>query len=203
MADALLLQRLTDASVEVLSVEWLVETWWPGDRLLARIEDGAVTLADALGSPLTHPEVEVAVRAGCLAGSAALDGTWTSMRLVVDGGEAAPVGGAYVAVDLLELDGASLLDVPFAERRRLLESVVRPGPALAVPPAVRVPLDGWLAAWRQNGFTHYVARHQNARYHPGQRADDALRVALGPANAAPPAKWRLTGWRDRIHRIRD
>jgi len=202
MADPLLPQRLTDANVEVMSVEWLVEPWWPGDRLLGRLADGALSLTDADGGSVASPELAAVLVAGLQANSALVDGTWTTMPLSFDGGEAV-VGGSYVASDLLELDGTSLLDVPFGERRRLLESVVRPGPGLAVSPAVKVPIEGWLAAWRQHGFTHYVARHANSRYRPGQRADDCLLVALGPANAAPPATWRLTGWRDRIHRIRD
>jgi len=191
-------QRLTDARAEIASVEWLVEPFWPGQRLLARVADGTATLTDAAGQAVTDDEL-VAVLAAGVDGAALLDGVVTSMRL----DDVDKAGNAFVAVDMLELDGQALLDVPFQERRRLLESVVRPGPTLAVSLAVKLPLDGWLGAWRENGFTHYVARHQNARYRPGERSDDVLRLVIPTLTGRPSFSGRLFGSRDRTPRLED
>ena len=38
MADPVFPQRPTVANAEVLSVEWLFEPLWPGERLMARID---------------------------------------------------------------------------------------------------------------------------------------------------------------------
>lgn len=193
----LLPQRLTDARAEIASVEWLVEPFWPGLRLLARVSDGAATFTDAAGEPIADAELESILAAGAGA-SAVVDGILTSMRF--EGAGADP----FVAVDLLELDGQSLLDVPFQERRRLLTAVVGPGPQLAVSSAVKPPLAGWFGAWRENGFGHCVARHQNARYRPGERSDDCLKLPIPSASApAPSFGSRLFGSRERTPRIRD
>lgn len=194
----LLPQRLTDARVEIASVEWLVEPFWPGARLLARVADGAVALTDADGRPISDVELAAVLREG-MAAEALVDGVLTSMRLDGSADEE-----TFVAVDLIELDGQPLFDVPFQERRRLLDSVVRPRPRLAVSPTVKPPLGGWFGAWREHGFTHCVARHQNARYHPGERSDDCLKVPIASSSSASPSLiGRLVGTRDRTPRIRD
>jgi len=108
-----------------------------------------------------------------------------------------------VAVDLVELDGEPLHDVPFQERRRLLESVIDEGVQVRVSPVVKQPLAGWLMGWRANGFTHYVAKHMNSRYLPGERNDDWLKLSLR-AEAPRGMIGRLIGTRgERIRRIRD
>lgn len=194
----LLPQRLTDARAEIASVEWLVEPFWPGLRLLARVSDGAATFTDASGEPVVDASLVAVMVAGVGAASAVVDGVLTSMHL--DDSAADP----FVAVDLLELDRQSLLDVPFQERRRLLTSVVAPGPRLAVSSAVKPPLAGWFGAWRENGFSHCVARHQNARYRPGERADDCLKLPLpSTSGSAPSFGSRLFGSRERTRRIED
>lgn len=78
---------------------------------------------------------------------------------------------AFVAVDILEVDGDELLDVPLLERKRLLESVLAPGELARVGPYVRPPLDSWLGTWRIAGFVEIAFKAANGRYHPGARND--------------------------------
>ncbi|MBF8290054.1 MAG: putative ATP-dependent ligase, partial [Chloroflexi bacterium] len=59
---------------------------------------------------------------------------------------------AFVAVDLLWLDGESLIDVPLAERKRLLEGVLMEGEVIRRTVAVRPPVEAWFAQWRALGF---------------------------------------------------
>jgi hypothetical protein len=168
-------QLPSDERAEIASIEWLFGPAWPGDRLVARVEAEAARLTDAHGSPVVLPDVDVLLRRAVRATSAMVDGVWTSHGIGVE--------RALVALDLLELDGEPLLDVPFQERHRLLESVVQQGPRIRIDQLVKQPLAGWLGGWREAGFSHYFAWHQNARYHPGQQADDWLRV---PIEATPP-----------------
>jgi hypothetical protein len=79
---------------------------------------------------------------------------------------------AFVAVDLLEIDGTELLDVPLLERKRLLESAIAPGELARVGPYVRPPLDSWLGTWRVAGFVEIAFKAANSRYRPGTRNDD-------------------------------
>ena len=53
---------------------------------------------------------------------------------------------AFVAVDLVELDGEPLHEIPFQERRRLLESIIDEGIRVRLSPVVKQPLAGWMVA---------------------------------------------------------
>ena len=224
--DPIFPQRVTVANAEVLSVDWLFEPHWPGERIIARVERGRATLNDEMGKPV-RPEIEEeaaeVLGSAVRADHAVIDGIWTAQPFVGDGSLArnwaetiaqeglskelpdpleAERRRAFVAIDLVELDGQLLHDVPFQERRRLLESVIDEGVQARLSPVVKHPLGGWLIGWRTNGFTHYVAKHMNSRYLPGERNDDWLKLSLR-ADTPRGLVGRLVGTRDRIRRIRD
>jgi ATP-dependent DNA ligase len=73
----------------------------------------------------------------------------------------------YVAIDLLWLDGESLLDVPLLERRRLLETVLAESEIVRRGTFVRPPIGGWIHSWRAQGFVGLTFRAANSRYEPG------------------------------------
>ncbi len=90
--------------------------------------------------------------------------------LIEDRLAASTVDG-FVAVDLLRLDGTSLLAVPLLERKRLLESVIAPGPLLRVSGHVRPPVDPWIASWKSMGLAGGIVKAANSRYRP---SDDTV-----------------------------
>lgn len=220
-------QRPTEARAEILSVEWLFEPLWPGTRVVARVIDGRATLTDELAQPAGDELSEAAELIGpaVLARQAVVDGVWTAQPFVGDGSPARQWADtleqeglaeevpnpievvrrrAFVAVDLLELDDEPLLDVPLQERRRLLESVIDETVQVRVSPSVKLPVEGWVEGWRANGFTHYLAKHQNSRYLIGERNDDWLKLSLR-ADAPRSMFGRIVGMArgERIRRIRD
>ena len=228
MDEPILPQRPTEANAEVLSVEWLFEPLWPGTRLIVRAADGRVELSDELGEPVRDaddladaPDI---LATAILARGAVVDGVWTAQPFVGDGSPARAWADtleaegladdvpdpleterrrAFVAVDLIELDGEPLHDVPFQERRRLLESVIDEGIRVRVSPIVKQPLSGWLVGWRENGFSHYIAKHMNSRYRPGESTPDWLKLSLR-AEAPRGFMGRMLGGRgDRVRRVRD
>jgi ATP-dependent DNA ligase len=73
----------------------------------------------------------------------------------------------FVAFDLLRVDGASVLAVPLLERKRLLESVVRPSELVRTSVHVRPPIETWLATWKSMGFRGGMLKAANSRYEPG------------------------------------
>jgi ATP-dependent DNA ligase len=79
---------------------------------------------------------------------------------------------SYVAVDLLWLDGESLLDVPLLERRRLLESALGESELVRRGVFVRPPLEAWISSWRALGFTGISFKGANSRYQPGLVSDE-------------------------------
>lgn len=86
---------------------------------------------------------------------------------------------AFVAVDLLWLDGESLLDVPLQERRRLLESALADHEIVRRTVAVRAPVEPWFAQWRALGFREMAVKASNSRYTPG-RPNGEWAIALIP-----------------------
>ena len=196
--DAILPQQGTPSRTIVDSVEWLFEPYWPGDRLIARLAEGDVTLTDTAGHR-AGPEFDDSAKLLVMAidaDSAVVDGIWTSQAFMGHGDDLSGTEAlhAFVAIDLLELDGAALFDIPFQERRRLLASVVAEGRRVRISPTVRVPLQPWLVAWRGDGFSRYVAKHQNSRYRPGEQAQDWLILSVEPERS-PSLVARMFGRR--------
>jgi len=79
---------------------------------------------------------------------------------------------AYVAFDVLAVDGRPLLDVPFTERRRVLERLLASPPAgLALTPATDDPAQAtrWLAELSGGGVDGVVAKALGGTYTPGRR----------------------------------
>ena len=84
----------------------------------------------------------------------------------------APPVEAFVAVDLLRLDGQSLLDVPLLERKRLLESIIAEGELVRVSVICRPPVDHWIASWQSAGLRGGMMKAANGRYIPGDRTPE-------------------------------
>jgi hypothetical protein len=74
---------------------------------------------------------------------------------------------AFVAVDLLSVDGQQLFDVPLLERKRVLEGIVAESELVRLSPVVRPPLRQWFASWRAAGFKGLIIKSSNSRYEPG------------------------------------
>ena len=72
-----------------------------------------------------------------------------------------------MAIDLLRLDGDSLLDVPLAERKRLLDGILVDTEIVRKTVTVRAPVAAWYAQWRALGFREVAVKGANSRYTPG------------------------------------
>ncbi len=75
---------------------------------------------------------------------------------------------AFVATDLLWLDGTPLLDIPLLERRRLLESTLVESDSVRLGIHVRPPIGTWVGSWRAQGFRGLTYKAANSRYRPGE-----------------------------------
>jgi bifunctional non-homologous end joining protein LigD len=223
--EAILPQRVTRRPAEIQSVEWFFEPLWRGERLMARVRHGRVTLTDELGERVDDEfgEVAGALAPAVAAQEAVLDGVWSVQPFIGDGSPARnwaqtiedegltdelpdPIAEerrrAFVLLDIIELDGEELHDVPYQERRRLLGGVVSEGVQVRITPAVRLPLSNWMIAWQANGFTACVAKHGNSRYHPGEVNPDWIELPV--ATRQPGMSQRLIGFgRQRKIHIRD
>lgn len=79
---------------------------------------------------------------------------------------------AFVAVDLLRIDGTPLLDVPLLERKRLLEGSLAQTDLVRITPFIRPPIGSFITTWRSAGFIALAYKAANSRYRPSARNDD-------------------------------
>jgi len=82
----------------------------------------------------------------------------------------------YMIFDLMHLDGHSALEVPYHERRRLLEALELAGPHWATPPSETAGGAMVLKAARDAGLEGLVAKRLDSPYRPGRRDPSWLKV---------------------------
>src|SRR3954469_23611838 len=171
------------------------EPMWSGTRVLAFFNDaerddewGSVEVLDEEGNDGldTASRAFDQLRRSIIARDAVIDGIITDQTL--DSGvsmefdPSRPSPGkdvAFVAIDLLSVDGQRLFDVPQLERKRLLESVIRQSPLVRLSPWVTPPIDAWLRTWRAAGFKGAMLKSANSRYVPGSKTVEWAVVERG------------------------
>jgi len=104
---------------------------------------------------------------------------------------AARVPVHYLVFDVLWLDGQSTVDLPYTDRRDLLDGLHLEGPHWQVPPYFPGGGAAALDTSRAQGLPGVVAKRLDSPYRSGERSPDWLAVA------PPPAYERVTvvGWR--------
>ncbi|HEV2075118.1 MAG TPA: DNA ligase D [Thermoleophilaceae bacterium] len=174
---------------------WAYEIKWDGVRALVRAEPGRVAIVSRNLNDVTAQYPEVA-RIGRALGAreALIDGEivafdeegrpsferlqrrmhLTSPRQVRERSRSAPV--VYMAFDLLHLDGRSLLDRPWRERRKLLEDLELTGAAWDTPRYHEGDGAAFLAASRERGLEGIMAKRTDSPYRPGRRSGAWIKV---------------------------
>jgi ATP-dependent DNA ligase len=179
------------------SAAHIFEPSWGGRRALAFVGpadmrgSGDVRVVDGDGRDLGRalPELSgMAVRLD--ARSAVLDG---ELVAVDDAGRADPVeldrrlSGqrgrpvAYLAFDLLHIDGRSLLTMPLHRRRDLLRRVLRPGDEVLAVPAIAAEGRALHEAAAAQGIAGVLARERTSPYLPGTKSRLWRFIASAPA----------------------
>ena len=103
---------------------------------------------------------------------------------------------SYLAFDLLDLDGRSLLNLPLEKRRALLRQVLRPGDEVVAVPSIASEGMALFEAVTAQGLFGIRARQRTSPYLPGVRSRLWRSIAVEAAGAAAgslPAASRLAG----------
>jgi len=185
----------TAGSLPHTSTGWAFEMKWDGVRALARVDGGRIALISRNDKDMTvsYPELRaLGERLGST--QVLLDGEIVSFdadgrpsfaqlqrRMHVASSSAAarlartdPV--VLLVFDLLHLDGRSLLDVPYRERRELLAGLDLSGDSWQTPPAFDGSGSAAMQASKANGLEGVVAKRLESRYTPGKRSRDWVKV---------------------------
>jgi len=177
--------------------DWRYEFKWDGVRTIAFVEGGRVRLASRADHDRTAAYPEVRGIGGVLGShQAVLDGEVIALdaagrpsfealqprMLVDDAGRArrlaASVPVTYMVFDLLHLDGSSTIDLPYVERRRILDGLGLTGEHWTVPPSHEGPGADVLEAAKAAGLEGVVAKRAGSPYRPGKRSPDWVKVKL-------------------------
>lgn len=167
---------------------WVFEPKWDGVRTVARVWSGRITLTSRLGNEVTAGYPELGALPAALGDHAAvLDGEIVAFdgrgrpsfevlqrRMHVRQPSAsltADVPVMYAVFDLMWLDGHLLTELPFTDRRRLLEGLVTKGPSWQTSPQLpAAPDDEMLAVCRRTGLEGYVGKFESSPYLAGKRS---------------------------------
>jgi bifunctional non-homologous end joining protein LigD len=183
------------------STAHIFEPAWGGTRALAFIGPadlaggGDVRIVDAEGRDIGASLPELAGMAVRLdARSAVLDGELVAVDAAgradvqelarrIAGQAGRPV--AYLAFDLLHLDGRSLLAMPLHRRRDLLRRVLHPGDEVLAVPAIVAEGRALHEAAAAQGIAGVLARQRTSPYLPGTKSRLWRFIASTPSKEAP------------------
>lgn len=181
--------------------DWLFEPTWGGHRALAFVEpgaglgDGPVRVVDPRGVDVAEVLPELAgLSVRVAARTAVLDGELVvadpqgraddlALRERLSGRAGRPV--AFLAFDLLHLDGRWLLGQPLDKRREALRRVLRPGDEVVMVPAITGEGRALHAAVSAQGIAGVLARRRSSPYLPGVRSRLWRSILAGPASGEP------------------
>jgi bifunctional non-homologous end joining protein LigD len=173
------------------------EPWWPGAPAFLRRSARSIELRTAhLSDPLiAFPELG-SVAAGLKGDDLIVVGTLLALdeqgipdeRLLrhrLAGRPSAIAEGAFVASDLVYLDGQSLARKPFVERRRRLSGILRDGPHHVLSRGLVGEGRTLAHAVAGLGLSAISARRLDAPWRSGHAGDAWLRLPVGETPATP------------------
>ena len=172
------------------------EIKWDGIRALAFIDGGRLRLVNRNGREATrqYPELRELGRAvGTLQvildgeivafdenGRPSFERLQSRMHLASDSAirrRMQDIPAAYMIFDVLFLEGHSTMDLPYSERRRLLDEQLKlEGPHWRTPSYHAGDGKDMLAASRDRGLEGVIAKKLDSPYYPGRRTDYWLKI---------------------------
>ena len=188
---------------------WGYEMKWDGARAVAYVAGGRVRLVSRndLDVTVSYPELRglgpaLGTTQVVLDGEiVALDSQGRSsfarlqQRMHITSADQArrlaqSVPVTYVAFDVLHLDGASTLALPYTRRRELLDGLGLRDRGWQVPPSFTGGGADVLAASREHGLEGVVAKRLTSPYRPGRRSPDWRKVKNLRTQEVVIAGWR-------------
>jgi bifunctional non-homologous end joining protein LigD len=177
--------------------EWAYEIKWDGVRALGYADRGKWRMTNRRGDQIADRYPELAPIAADLGKRrAVLDG-----EVVAFGAEGKPsfqliqrrmgltaphsVGQrvidtpvSLIVFDLLHLDGESTRELPYVERRELLEGLELEGPSWQTPRSHGGPGADLFEAARRQGLEGVVAKRLDSPYRPGKRSGEWIKARV-------------------------
>jgi bifunctional non-homologous end joining protein LigD len=164
--------------------DWLYEIKWDGYRALGYVRGGEARLVSRNDNDLTKrfPDVAKALAKAARSPECVVDGEVCaldeqgrpSFSAMQQGKSGTPI--VYAVFDVLEIDGAPVLDVPLSERRERLEQLLDARQKTVQISAVFEDGDGLYDAALERGLEGVMAKRAQSRYAEGKRTRDWLKI---------------------------
>ncbi|HEU4807748.1 MAG TPA: non-homologous end-joining DNA ligase, partial [Homoserinimonas sp.] len=188
--------------------DWAFEMKWDGIRAIATVQDGQARYVSRNGIDLTAGYPELTELVDAVKTDAVIDGEIVAldkrgrpsfgllqsrMKLTrkadIDRAtQSTPVH--FMAFDLLELDGDSLLSRNYDDRRVALEEAVTETERIRVPPAFDGDSDAAMASSLRLGLEGIMAKKRDGRYRPGLRSQGWVKIKHHRSQEVVIAGWK-------------
>ncbi|MET8354365.1 DNA polymerase ligase N-terminal domain-containing protein [Micromonospora sp. NPDC005206] len=163
---------------------WGYELRWDGVRAMAYVSGGRLRLLSETDEEITGGYPWLRALAEALAPTEAvldgvlvrIDGAGRVRPAGAASGGRVPAGAQYLLVDLLWLEGVSSVDLPYAQRRELLDGLALTGTHWQTPPWFPGAGDEALRTGREQGLPGVVAKRLDSVYEPGKRSGRWLSI---------------------------
>ncbi len=165
--------------------DWAFEIKWDGYRTIVHVTERAVRLQSTAGHDVTARWPEFAgLAASVNATDAILDAELVvfdddgrpSFELVQNSGVGSNRQAVLQLFDVLSVGGTDTIDLPYEDRRRLLEQLVEAGSNWVVPSYRIGDGEALLEATRVQGLEGVIAKRLGSTYRPGTRSKDWRKV---------------------------
>ncbi len=172
---------------------WATEIKWDGMRVMADIRNSSLELWSSNGRRVTSSFPELAKLADAIGTDVTFDGEVVAFdedrpsfgrlqrRIHVEKPATALLNDVPVALivfDLLRLDGRSLLELDYLNRRRVLEDLLEPGSCWSVPAYSIGGADSMLQVARDKELEGIVMKRTDSLYRPGSRSKSWLKIKV-------------------------
>ena len=164
--------------------DWLFEVKWDGYRAIADLHGGDATLTSRKGNDFTERfrSVASAIERSLKTPDCVLDGEVCALdedgRATFSAMQQGKPGTRYVfvAFDVLEVEGESLVDLPLTERQKRLATLIdRRNRTVQISEAFDDGQALFRAAQQQH-FEGILAKKRDSRYQPGRRSREWLKI---------------------------
>lgn len=164
---------------------WAFEIKWDGYRTIVFIDGDTVRLQSTAGKDVTERWPEFSPLAAAVnAESAVLDAELVvfdddgrpSFELVQRSGRGSTREAVLQIFDVLSIGGTDTVDLPYLDRRRLLDTLVEPGPNWLVPAHRLGDGEALLEATAAEGLEGVIAKRVESTYQAGSRSKDWIKV---------------------------
>ena len=164
--------------------DWLYEIKWDGYRAVGYVRGGEARLVSRNGNDLTprFPDVAKALAKAARSPNCVVDGEVCalddegrpSFSAMQQGKQGTPL--VYALFDVLEIDGAPVLDLPLTERRTRLEALIDARQKTIQVSGFFEDGEALLAAAVERGLEGVLAKRPESRYLEGKRSPDWLKI---------------------------